>query len=400
MKYTLFLLAYASLFFVLKEDKNAPPVYVLVRPGSEQVTTSHMHPVVKIPAPSKGRELQQALQAALDTAHDGDEIRLPEGAYPITKTICISHYVSIRGAGSGKTLLCRPEGLSDDLLSSDTLCCLFRFCTTTNWLPGLIVSDIGFQSKRPMRQSGDGGSLAADIGIQFTHCQNFTVTRCRFEYFGNAAISVIHSDSVARGLINKNSFYHNVKGPDGLGLGYGVVVFGENKKWMDEVHWGSDNFIFVEDNIFEGQRHAIAAGGCGMYVFRYNSVYNNILGAYSAQAVDAHEARCIPGLNYYSTRGVEIYHNKLINTAFKNGSPLLPGSSAKNLVENAILIRGGEALIFENQMEGYRFGVGLINFEANDSLSCGSAKRNTSVTLFIWDNHFSPYPGKDTSTFF
>jgi hypothetical protein len=418
MKYTFFLLAYAVLFLVLPEN-NYPVAYSGKQTTYPMPPGTPVHPVIFIPAPAKGTDLQPSLQAALDTAHSGDELRLPEGAYTICKTLFIRKYISIRGAGISRTLLSRPEYMPDSLLSSDSLKCMFRFCPETSSPVPVTISDISFQSKRPSSKAGDKGSLAADIALEFIHCNDFTVTHCRFEYFGYAAISVIHNDSIARGLICKNQFYHNTKGADGLGLGYGIVVFGENKTWIADPRFGSDNFIFVEDNYFEQHRHAIAAGGCGLYVFRYNTVMNNNIGQASGQAVDAHEARKTPGLNYYSTRAVEIYNNRLINYTFKSGKPIVPGHSAKELVENAILIRGGEAVIHDNRIQGYRFGVGLINFEATDSDTYplftqpgySSARKYGAEhsgkespfgdgDLFSWDNPFTPYASSDSSCVF
>jgi hypothetical protein len=222
------------------------------------------------------------------------------------------------------------------------------------------------KSKRPSMVNGDGLSVAADIGIEMVKCIDFVITNCRFEYFGNGAVSVLHDDNLASGLIYKNEFFHNCKGYDALGLGYGVVVYGVNSKWIDDPKFGSGNFIFVEDNTFDYHRHSIAGGGCALYVFRYNTVKNNVAGN-TAHAIDAHEARLEAGGNYYSSRAIEVYNNSVVNTQFKDGTsncpdgtPIVSGKSPGWLVECAIRTRGGEAVIHDNYIEGYRFGVGLV----------------------------------------
>ena len=103
-----------------------------------------------------------------------------------------------------------------------------------------------------------------------------------------------------------------------------------------------------------------------MYVFRHNTVKNNIAGN-TAHAIDAHEARLDGSGNNYSTRAIEVYGNSIINTMFKDGTdncpdgtPIVAGKDPSWLVESAITTRGGEALIFNNYIEGYRFGVGLV----------------------------------------
>lgn len=295
---------------------------------------------IMVQAPAADEDIQPNFQAALDKAVAGDEIVVPAGHYQVMKTIVVNKPLFIHGAGMGKTILSRPEMLSDQTLSADTANSMF-VCSPGTGKGNLIISGLCLKSKYPSQNASDRGSMASDIGIKLVKCMGFVVTHCRFENFGYAAVWVQHSDQAASGLISKNQFSHNVKGIDGLGLGYGVVVFGTNEQWVDDPQFGSDNFIFVEDNTFAIHRHAMAAGGCGRYVFRYNTVTDNYIGAHSGQAIDAHEARQVKGMNYYSTRAVEIYNNKVINTTFRDGSPIIPGKSAKLLVENAILIRGG-----------------------------------------------------------
>jgi hypothetical protein len=244
-------------------------------------------------------------------------------------------------------------------------------------------------------------------------CIDFVITRCRFENFGNGAVSVLHEDNLASGLIYKCEFVHNCKGYDALGLGYGVVVYGVNSIWIPDPKFGSGNFIFVEDNIFDYHRHSIAGGGCALYVFRYNTVKNNIAGN-TAHAIDAHEARLEAGGNYYSSRAIEVYNNSVINTMFRdgtsncpNGTLIVAGKSPGWLVECAIRTRGGEALIHDNYIEGYRFGVGLITPKLTSYPSpyqqgyLSAAKYGATHTgvdsdkangdVFIWNDTYKSY---------
>ena len=103
---------------------------------------------------------------------------------------------------------------------------MFRFYPYSSASSGIVISDMTLRSKKPSLADGDGLSRSVDMGIELIKCVDFVVTRCRFEYFGNGAVSVLHEDNLARGLIYKNEFYHNAKGYDALGLGYGVVVYG------------------------------------------------------------------------------------------------------------------------------------------------------------------------------
>ena len=87
---------------------------------------------------------------------------------------------------------------------------------------GIIVSDIEFRSKIPSDVGAPTDtphqgqhlmvSLAEDYALKFNKCTDFIVTRCKFKYFGNAAVRVDHYDDTARGLIYKCDFYKNAKG--------------------------------------------------------------------------------------------------------------------------------------------------------------------------------------------
>jgi SprB repeat len=354
---------------------------------------------------------------------------LPEGQFVVNKNIIISKFISVKGQGLSKTILFRSESVTDATLVSSSWLQILQFNINSNVSSKIVVSGICFKSKKPSMVSGDGLSRAADIGIEFFNCLDFVVTGCRFENFGNGAISVRHDDSIVGGLIYKNQFVHNVKGADALGLGYGVVIYGANKKWLASPRFGTSNFIFVENNYFEYHKHSIAAGGCALYVFRYNYVYNNTAGD-AAHAIDAHGATLQSGGNYYSTRAIEVYKDSIVNTQFRDGTnnvangtlikSVSPTSTTINwLTEAAIKTRGGEALIHHNYIEGYRYGVGLIadsdlsgsyplayqqgylsgkRFGANHT---GVASGNDAGDNFIWEIDLSYYiPSNSANDFF
>ncbi|HMS65914.1 MAG TPA: hypothetical protein PKD83_11760, partial [Ignavibacteria bacterium] len=354
------------------------------------------------------------IKSAVSNAIDGDVISLPEGEFAFDSNVVIRKLISFRGAGIGKTILYRPEYIPDILLDTNTTWNgMLKFVISNNTTNNIVVSDITFKSKYPSIVSGDTGSLAKDFGIIMFKCTDFIITRCRFEYFGNAAIEVTHSDTLARGLIFNNEFYHNSKGFDGNGLGYGVAVYGDNDKWITDPNFGSDNFIFIEDNVFDFHRHAIAAGGAALYVARRNIILNSFI----YHAIDTHDGNIITGGNpgngnYFSTRAVEVYDNTITNTKFKNGTPIVPGHSATELTERAIAIRGAEALVYNNTISGFRFGCGInienkppdstytypipytTGFQSGvlfDSLHTGIYPDTGKGDLFYWGNNFTPY---------
>jgi hypothetical protein len=375
---------------------------------------------IQVASPGADKDIQPAIQTAVNGAVNGDLIELPAGQFILNKSVVITRFISIKGQGLSQTILYRSESTSDATLSNDgNWRGMFRFSINSSTSSGIVVSDLTLKSKKPSLVDGDGLSVASDIGIEMVKCIDFVITRCRFENFGNGAVSVLHDDNLAGGVIAKNEFVHNCKGYDALGLGYGVVVYGTNDSWIANPKFGSSNFVFIEDNVFDYHRHSVAGGGNGLYVFRYNTVKNNVAGN-TAHAIDAHEARLEAGGNYYSTRAIEVYNNSIINTLFKdgttncpNGTAIVTGKSPGWLVECAIRTRGGEALIHDNYIEGYRFGVGLVTPKLTTTYPSpyqqgyvSAVKYGASHTgvdtdkgdgdVFIWKDNYKSYAPTNT----
>jgi hypothetical protein len=393
----------------MREHWKVKQSFMVVKNDVSKITR-----IRRVANPGNGADIQPYIITAINEADNGDEIFLPEGDFILLNKVTVEKRISIRGAGIGKTIIKRAESSTDTELATWEE--MFLFDPQINYdTSHIAVTGITFKSKIPSISDGtDGKSMAADKCLNFNKCIDFRVSECRFEYFGHSAIYVLHHYDVSRGLIHKNQFYHNVKsingtgGVMGLGLGYSVSVFGENTQWTEEPNFGSGNFIFIEDNIFDIGRHAVAAGGCGRYVARYNTITN----FHIAQALDAHEAQGSGGgLNFYATRAVEIYNNTIINTTFKDGTPIVPGRPAQDLSNNAILIRGGEALIHNNTISGFRMGVGMIDFHTaagvggyptvhsigyRSGIALGSGHSGTGASegdgdLFMWDNNITLY---------
>lgn len=318
--------------------------------------------------PGQDKDIQPEIQKAADAASNGDRLILPSGHFIVNKSVVVTKFISIIGQGIRSTTLYRSEEVSDLVLSKNREWrAIFKFILNSPVPSNIVVSGICFKSKKPSIKEGDGGSLAADIGIEFVECIDFIVTRCRFEGFGDAGINIIHNDSLASGVIFKNEFFHNAKGPEALGLGYGITVYGLNRVWITDPGLGSARFIFIEDNIFDYHRHSVAAGGCGLYVFRHNKVLNNVAGQ-GGHAIDVHSARgSSHGLNSHGTRAVEIYNNELVNTTYTDGSLISKTNNNSHLEETGINIRSGDAVVYNNTIKGYRFAVGISNYLLQDN---------------------------------
>lgn len=357
--------------------------------------------------PGNHNDIQPNLQAAVDKAVNGDVVILPEGEFILNKGVIIKKFISLKGQGLSKTILYRSKALIDSLMRGKDWRTMIVYDIGSDDSSGIVVSGICFRGKKPSVTPGDGGSIVESNGLMMIQCVDFLIEYCRFEYFRSAGIEVRHKDSLARGLIRKNEFYYNA----GFGLGYGVVVYGASKTWIQDPHFGSSNFIFVEDNTFDYHRHSIAAGGCALFVFRHNTVLNNIA-ASGGHAIDTHEARPGEG-SKYGTRAVEVYDNNLVNTTYTYRDPIVKGEETRlaSLEESGIAIRNGEAVVYNNSVKGYRYAVSLSNWYFGGTTQpypvlygpgylsgkefgpnhTGDHAPYSNGDVFIWNNRVDPF---------
>ncbi|MBS1632650.1 MAG: right-handed parallel beta-helix repeat-containing protein [Bacteroidetes bacterium] len=368
-----------------------------------------------IKSPGNHNDIQPAIQEAVDKALDGDRIILPEGQFIVNLSVQISKFISISGEGLDKTFLYRSDSIPDRTLSSKGWEAFFVFNIRRDIPSDIVVSGICFKGRKPSVVNGDGGSRASTVGIRMIGCVDFIIENCRFEYFGNTGISVRHKDTLARGLIRHNEFYFNARS----GLGYGITIVGEGKQWVKDPKFGSSNFIFIEDNQFDYHRHSIASNDGALFVVRYNTILNNVA-ASGDHAIDMHEGR--PGTDEpMGSRAMEVYNNVIVNNTYTFGGKIKKGEwYGMSSLENAgVAVRNGEALVYNNEVKGYRYAVVLSNWYLGGTpqpypvkygpgyLSgmefgpghTGDLPPKSDGDVFIWNNKISPFLDDEWNVF-
>lgn len=259
------------------------------------------------------------IQAAADSLKEsGGIIVLPEGEFLVRGVIRLFGGVSIVGQGIDKTILYRGDVVPNDPTKG---------IIEINGANGGSVriqgiSFIGFTTENDY----------PDVAIKLNNVQDFRVTFCYFEKFGSSGVVV---NNTSWGVIDRCVFRNIYKKEIG-NLGYGVSVYG-GESWNDVIKPGAKYATFIEDCDFYGCRHAIASNKSARYVFRHNYVAENIV----SHSVDAHG----PGFNStIGTQWAEIYNN-LIEKHPEN--------------REAIMIRGGSAVIFNNIVRNHRQAIVL-----------------------------------------
>jgi hypothetical protein len=210
--------------------------------------------------------------------------------------------------------------------------------------------------------------------------QNFQIFNSRFTKFLHAGIE-FRGDAGSRwgeqrGVIYHNEFIDNWY----VYLGYGVAVIGSASTWKKPVALGTADAVFVEDNVFDRNRHCVTANNGANYVARYNTVKDNYQ---DSRSFDAH------GLSAAwprGTRSVEIYGNMVNNSV-----PRWAGAG----------IRGGGGVIWGNTWNGVTHGVVLSLEDPRLPRSSDSQRRALAGPLtaypaldqignpdglYIWDN--------------
>jgi hypothetical protein len=176
----------------------------------------------------------------------------------------------------------------------------------------------------------------------------------------------VHGD--ARGVIDHNSFIDNWY--------TSVVVYGSGEQsWKEPLTLGSGNAVYVEDNYFTQKNvghktmaHHIASNNGSRYVFRYNIIEDGYMASHS---IDAH------GNKYGWKRGsrsYEIYGNKIKAIHRWAG----------------INIRGGDGVIFDNEIEGeFISPLHLMHEGRQGDGNCDYPCPDQIRRIHIWGNTYN-----------
>jgi hypothetical protein len=302
------------------------------------------------------------LQAAINSAHTGDIVSVPPERFSFKGVVFAPDGIYIKGAGRDSTYLIKGDNTGSFMIMVDTKTGKpFKFSNIT--LQGRLDALQGSNRTTAVTNVTDGGLYIRGAA------KNFQIFNSRFTKFLRVGIE-FQGDAGSiqgeqTGVIYGNEFIDNWY----INLGYGVAVDGSVKSWNRAITLGTSNAVYVEDNLFDLNRHCVTATNGANYVARYNTVKDNYQDSVS---FDAH------GLSPAwprGTRSVEIYGNVVTNSIRRFG-----GAG----------IRGGSGVIWGNSWNGVSHGV-VLSLEGPPStqpLTTYPAldQIGNPDDLYIWNN--------------
>lgn len=214
---------------------------------------------------------------------------------------------------------------------------------------------------------------------------------------GGPMYGVIDNNTMHDGWLASNPDY----GPYGLDFAEwwnsGNSCWGQSG-WSNSFSFGSKNFTFVEDNLFENvtsgryMRHYFSSAIGGRYVSRYNTFTVNTTSpaGYHTDLMEGH-GLCTCSSTGCGTRGAEVYHNNIGGTQI--GRHVVP--------------RGGSWLIYDNtflNLGTYSSPIYLMEYRAFGSPDCTATCPCASSLGFTWypsvtDGTHYPLPQQISGTY-
>ena len=296
---------------------------------------------------------QSDVAAAIASAADGDIITIPGGTASWTRTLRVKKGITIQGAGVGSTII------KDAVQSAagPLLDCTLAAGNLTR------ITGIEFQ---------DGGRTTNNLyGILKFTGSNTDGSRLRMDHCQFDDLNGMIVVETVIGVIDHNTIIQATKNGDSIIVHdtfWNGGTFGD-KSWLDDTHFGTDRFLFIEDNVFknngDGNPGICDAYGGARFVVRHNQIFDRTVETHGTESNQ--RARGV--------RAVEVYSNTY------------SGSDRNRFVGK---MRSGVILFHDNTITGYWTGLTeftLQAYRADDVFAPWGGADGTSQ----WDVNSGPF---------
>jgi hypothetical protein len=289
-------------------------------------------------------DVQAAITKEQATPADGDIISIPSGTCTWSGTTAVSGSFTTSVTIQGQGAVFSTAGGASTTGSDQTV--IIDNLNRPSYTIGLTsaagktfrVTGIYFQMNVSSLVAATGilNIGGASSSVRVDHCHFYLTTGSVGLFFGGSVTGVAdhnYFDS-ASGALNNDLAIHNGVNWSGASNGDG--------SWKDTDHWGSSQFIFVEDNRFHNGDMGDGHDGA-RYVLRHNYV--------TADSVAYHEGQMynhgLTSARGRSVRAAEVYSNSFV----------MPGTTGVN--HPPYSVNGGTLLYWGNTITQYRQGLTL-----------------------------------------
>jgi hypothetical protein len=281
---------------------------------------------------------QEAVQAAVNSASNGDTVNVPAGSCVWSSTLMVTKRITLQGAGIDITNITKSpaEGEVINLYQSGSRLTGFTFINGT------------------ARVDGDGWRI--------DHCKFYSNN-----FMEGVNVRGEREMDHSTGVVDHCEFYNTRV----LVVGWAGLL--HHWSWAQPLNLGSsDDVVYVEDCIFNATvfANAMDSNYGGMYVFRYNKLYDTTIEAHSLQG------------NHRATRKWEIYNNTI--------------NQVNRIIYTPFRLRGGTGVVFNNILTGIWTDVSIA---LDNVRSCGSVGTSGQCNgSSSWDGNESGqngYPCRD-----
>jgi hypothetical protein len=281
--------------------------------------------------------------SAIGSARDGDTVLIPAGTASWNSTLTIAKGITLQGAGNDKTVILDdvPREVRSIRQPSEHPGNGFPGQSRTGQVRGKAGSTRGLmmvqlkpnQSFRLTGLTFRYGSVTAKVDNALLHikgtCPLVRVDHCHFDQLYDNPFIMTHGQIY--GVVDHCVFDER---PRGLTFqvfedGWGGSTHGDGS-WADNAYFGSEKFLFIEDNTFRNANGYLSVGidsyGGARYVARHNYLVDTPIGGHGTESSG----------RFRGVRAIEVYNNTCV----------------WNLVDPRGQLRSGTMLEFNNVWTG------------------------------------------------
>ena len=249
------------------------------------------------------------VSSAVAAAKDGDTVIVPAGTATWTTSLNVTSNITLQGAGAASTIIVNEierlhdrqgrkgahvsRSSEDEEFSGDPRHRVgagkgrdtAQAAGSQRQLPLILVSlarDLPFRMTGFTFRGGVNNTQTTYNGeIRVSgNSHSFRIDHCTFERLNGNNLGVT---GFLWGVIDHCKF--NLLNKQPIQIGHETWNGGDhgNGSWADEPYWGSEKFVFIEDNVFEGGSRGIDAFDGARFVVRHNHFHNCGLAAHGTE---------------------------------------------------------------------------------------------------------------------